>query len=159
MENILKVGALDEKIYGYNPFVRLIEEAEGLKKIDDLQDHSNHDIYQRAVKVLETYFAATDVDQNIAPNVDASGNVYQFGFNASNPMMMMGNNPMMMGNNNNAINNNNNMVNGNNVNNPNMMMMMMNNNNGGNNNSNGMAGNGNFIPNMFQGGFSYNFQN
>jgi len=92
LENILKVGEQDAKHGGgsRNQYADYIEEAEGLDKIEQLQVHQNIDIYEKAVKILETYFAAEEDDQNTAPNVDpnhqtftfsAPGNVPKEGFN------------------------------------------------------------------------------
>ena len=58
LENILKVGDQDMKDSGLqdNPFATLITEADGLTKIEELQDHKNQDIHEKAVKILECYF-------------------------------------------------------------------------------------------------------
>ncbi|CAN8269639.1 unnamed protein product [Cochlearia groenlandica] len=66
LEKILKVGEVcntrhDEGIYqcpqtNVNSHAQLIEEAEGLEKIESLQSHENNEIYQTAVKILETYW-------------------------------------------------------------------------------------------------------
>eukprot|EP00798_Chlamydomonas_sp_ICE-L_P008290 gene8290-1560_t len=81
-ENILKVGETLKKMpgsSGLNPFVQLIEDAEGLDKIESLQDHPNEDLYEKAVHMLETYFDVDDgEDQNLAPQMDSSGQ-YAFG--------------------------------------------------------------------------------
>lgn len=62
-----------------NPFADMIDEHEGLDKIEGLQNHENQDIYEKAVKVLETYFDVDEgLDENLAPGMDASGG-YQFG--------------------------------------------------------------------------------
>jgi len=80
LENILKVGEKDSKASnGVNQYANVIEEAEGLDKIEQLQNHQNNDIYEKAVKILETYFAAEEEDAAIAPNVDLTQNSYQFG--------------------------------------------------------------------------------
>jgi len=80
LENILKVGEKDSKAAnGVNQYANVIEEAEGLDKIEQLQNHQNNDIYEKAVKILETYFAAEEEDTAIAPNVDQTQNAYQFG--------------------------------------------------------------------------------
>jgi hypothetical protein len=62
LENILKVGDHEAKSNGtgVNQMATLIDEAEGLHKIEQLQHHENHDIYEKAVKVLETYFGVED---------------------------------------------------------------------------------------------------
>jgi len=79
LENILKVGERDSKSAGTtNSFATLIEEADGLDKIEALQNHQNNDIYEKAVKILETYFAAEEDDNTLAPAMDANQN-FQFG--------------------------------------------------------------------------------
>ena len=42
----------------------------GLDLLEDLQDHKNEQVYQRAVAILETFFQgeAADIDENVAPN-------------------------------------------------------------------------------------------
>jgi len=84
LENVLKVGDLDAKATGRNPFADAIEEAEGLDKIEQLQVHQNIDIYEKAVKILETYFAAQEEDQNVTPNVDPNQQTYSFGAPSTN---------------------------------------------------------------------------
>eukprot|EP01089_Gocevia_fonbrunei_P017599 TRINITY_DN5756_c0_g7_i1.p1 TRINITY_DN5756_c0_g7~~TRINITY_DN5756_c0_g7_i1.p1 ORF type:complete len:530 (-),score=151.92 TRINITY_DN5756_c0_g7_i1:122-1711(-) len=78
LENILKIGEHELKITGTNPYTDYIEEADGLDKIEQLQVHQNIDIYEKAVKILETYFAAQEEDQNITPNVDPNANTFTF---------------------------------------------------------------------------------
>jgi len=80
LENILKVGEQDAK-HGNsarNQYADYIEEAEGLDKIEQLQVHQNIDIYEKAVKLLETYFAAEEDDQNTAPTVDPNQQTFNF---------------------------------------------------------------------------------
>jgi len=80
LENILKVGEQDAKnSAGRNQFADLVEEAQGLDKIEQLQVHQNIDIYEKAVKILENYFAAQEEDQNVAPGVDPSQQTFSFG--------------------------------------------------------------------------------
>lgn len=63
LENILKVGEKDAKNTNtVNQFANFVEEAEGLDKIEALQSHQNNDIYEKAVKILENYFAAEEDD-------------------------------------------------------------------------------------------------
>uniref|UniRef100_A0A7S3RB89 Importin subunit alpha n=1 Tax=Dunaliella tertiolecta TaxID=3047 RepID=A0A7S3RB89_DUNTE len=82
LENILKVGDQLRKMpgsSGVNPYAQLIEDAEGLDKIEVLQDHPNEDLYEKAVHILETYFDIDEgEDQNLAPAVDSQG-TYAFG--------------------------------------------------------------------------------
>jgi len=78
LENILKVGEKDAKETGVNQFTARIEACHGLDKIELLQNHQNNEIYEKAVNILEMYFAAEE-DQNVAPNLNAATNSFQFG--------------------------------------------------------------------------------
>jgi importin subunit alpha-1 len=86
LENILKVGEKDSKsTNGINQFANFIEEAEGLDKIERLQTHENNDIYEKAIKILESYFAAEETDEGLAPSVDPGQQSYQFNVQAAVP--------------------------------------------------------------------------
>ncbi|XP_051127741.1 importin subunit alpha-1a-like [Andrographis paniculata] len=57
LENILKVGDVERGNTGeVNYFAQLVDEAEGLEKIEELQSHDNNDVYEKAVKILEAYW-------------------------------------------------------------------------------------------------------
>ncbi|GAB2294296.1 Inositol monophosphatase 1 [Dionaea muscipula] len=59
LENILKVGEAEKNLGNsgdMNYYTQLIDEAEGLEKIENLQSHDNNEIYEKAVKILETYW-------------------------------------------------------------------------------------------------------
>ncbi|KAK9215285.1 hypothetical protein WN944_007289 [Citrus x changshan-huyou] len=60
LENILKVreaeNDTDIDIGDVNQYAQLVEEAEGLEKIENLQSHDNNEIREKAVKILETYW-------------------------------------------------------------------------------------------------------
>ncbi|XP_024394329.1 importin subunit alpha-1 isoform X2 [Physcomitrium patens] len=80
LENILKVGEQDKDSgnnNGVNIYARYIDEAEGLEKIENLQTHDNNEIYEKAVKILETYWLEEDEDQNVAPGTE--GQNFAFG--------------------------------------------------------------------------------
>eukprot|EP00245_Coleochaete_scutata_P016703 TRINITY_DN7890_c0_g1_i1.p1 TRINITY_DN7890_c0_g1~~TRINITY_DN7890_c0_g1_i1.p1 ORF type:complete len:533 (+),score=135.50 TRINITY_DN7890_c0_g1_i1:184-1782(+) len=83
LENILKVGEAEKLLGqsgGVNRYAEFIDEAEGLDKIELLQQHTNNDIYEKAVKILETYYnLEEEEDQNLAPAMDASQSAYSFG--------------------------------------------------------------------------------
>ena len=83
LENILKVGQAEKELGGFgavNVYATAIDEAEGLDKIEDLQNHGNEDIYEKAVALLETYFDVEDGEvENLAPAVDAAAGTYAFG--------------------------------------------------------------------------------
>ncbi|KAJ4719368.1 Importin subunit alpha [Melia azedarach] len=82
LENILKVGEADKNLGnsgGVNLFAQLIDDAEGLEKIENLQSHDNTEIYEKAVKLLETYWL--DEEDETMPPGDASQPGFQFGDN------------------------------------------------------------------------------
>ena len=58
---------------------RIRDEAANLDKIESLQNHENQDIYDKAVKLLETYCGAeAEEDQALAPGASEQG-TYAFG--------------------------------------------------------------------------------
>ncbi|CAA0825482.1 Importin subunit alpha-1 [Striga hermonthica] len=81
LENILKVGEA-EKTQGntgdVNVFAQMIDDAEGLEKIENLQSHDNNEIYEKAVKILETYWLEED-DEQLVPSDDAQRSGFNFG--------------------------------------------------------------------------------
>lgn len=83
IENILKMG-LAAANGGPNPMAALVSECNGLSLIEDLQNHENVSLYEKAVKILVTYFAAEEEaeDHAIAPQVVQQGQQQQFGFGA-----------------------------------------------------------------------------
>lgn len=87
LENILKVGEADCKIDGsQNLMATYISEADGLNKIEDLQHHGNNDIYERCVKILETFYGVEDEEEmpSLAPGMD--GDQFTFGNGAGEGM-------------------------------------------------------------------------
>jgi len=67
LENILKVGEEDSKATNsHNVMATYISEAEGLGKIEDLQHHANNVIYERCVRILETFFGVEAEEEEIA---------------------------------------------------------------------------------------------
>jgi hypothetical protein len=86
LENILKVGDKDaHDTNGINRYTAFVEEADGLDKIENLQRHHNHDIYEKAVKILENYFAAEEEDAQLAPQMAVDQQVYSFGTQPAAP--------------------------------------------------------------------------
>ncbi|KAJ4905469.1 Importin subunit alpha-3 [Raphanus sativus] len=78
VENILVVGEAVKRsgLTGdENLFATLVEEAGGLEKIENLQSHDNEDIYQRSVKVLETFWTEDDGEETGDGNNDIRVNV------------------------------------------------------------------------------------
>jgi HEAT repeat protein len=60
--NILKVGKQKQQEAGLaeNPFSQAVEAADGLTRIEALQEDPNEDVYLKAVKLLENYFPIED---------------------------------------------------------------------------------------------------
>nr|GLL30606.1 hypothetical protein DM860_011857 [Ipomoea trifida] len=77
LQNILKIGEAEKDADGVNKFGQLIEEADGLDKLENLQSHDNHDIYDKAVKILEAYWL--DEDEEQLPSGDAPQSGFNFG--------------------------------------------------------------------------------
>ena len=71
LENILKVGQTDSAVSGQpNYMAQVIAECDGLTKIEGLQQHETESIYNKSVKILETYFGAEEEeDTSLAPQV------------------------------------------------------------------------------------------
>ncbi|GMI88870.1 importin alpha isoform 4 [Hibiscus trionum] len=81
LENILKVGEADKEMGmngGINVYAQMVDECDGLDKIENLQTHDNHEIYEKAVKILERYWAEEEDEEQ---NVQDGGNENQQGFN------------------------------------------------------------------------------
>ncbi|KAH0994966.1 hypothetical protein GBA52_018830 [Prunus armeniaca] len=88
LENILKVGEADKEMGmndGINLYAQLVDECEGLDKIENLQTHDNNEIYEKAVKILERYWAEEEEGQNIQVNGDGNQHDFTFGANQPNP--------------------------------------------------------------------------
>lgn len=92
LENILKVGEVEKNLGNtgeVNFYAQLIDDAEGLEKIENLQSHDNNEIYEKAVKILETYWLEEEeevVEDGAQPGFDFGGTNFQVppdGFNFS----------------------------------------------------------------------------
>ncbi|XP_010474848.1 PREDICTED: importin subunit alpha-6 [Camelina sativa] len=80
LENILKVGEADA--VEDNVYAQMIDEAGGLEKIENLQSHDNNDIYEKAVKILESFWAEDDEGETggaDAPQTYQQSSGFQFG--------------------------------------------------------------------------------
>jgi len=79
IENILKIGQQKQQENGLpeNPVVALVEQAEGLHRLEALQEDPNEDVYHKAVRLLETYFPLEDDDDRA--DIDQSGAAQQQG--------------------------------------------------------------------------------
>lgn len=87
LENILKVGEHDKAAGAtgdINVFAQMIDEAEGLEKIENLQSHDNNEIYEKAVKLLEAYWMEEE-DEAMATAGEAAPAVFDFGQGGNPP--------------------------------------------------------------------------
>ena len=81
---LLSAGDLLGSAKGNNPFLVPFDEAEGIDKLESLQEHHNEEIYQKAIALLEKYFGEDgDEDENLLPNVANGG----FAFGAAAPVV------------------------------------------------------------------------
>merc|ERR1719440_1245970 len=80
IENGLKAGEQEAQQAGsQNPYTTFVDEAEGLDKLEHLQNHNNEDVYKKAMHILETYFGLDDEEDEagIAPETTNEGFVFQ----------------------------------------------------------------------------------
>ena len=72
---ILKVG---ENLNNNQAYVVLVEEANGVESLEELQEHKNDEVYQKTIGIIEQFFAVEDEeDENLAPSHD--GEAFTFG--------------------------------------------------------------------------------
>lgn len=79
LENILKVGEVDKEMGlngGINLYAHMIDECDGLDNIESLQNHDNHEIYDKSVKILERYWTEEEEEASIQDN----GNSIEYHF-------------------------------------------------------------------------------
>jgi HEAT repeat protein len=75
LEAVLKTGEVEN-----NEYAAMIDEAEGLDKIEALQEHENVDIYEKAVHIIEAYFGEEEDEcENMAPATDVNAKTFAFG--------------------------------------------------------------------------------
>uniref|UniRef100_A0A7S1NAV0 Importin subunit alpha n=1 Tax=Eutreptiella gymnastica TaxID=73025 RepID=A0A7S1NAV0_9EUGL len=87
LENILRVGE-DDKIANnlpLNQVAQMVQTVGGLEKIESLQSHSNNEIYEHAVTILDQFFEVEDEDAAVAAHTDSSGQAFNFGAPPAGP--------------------------------------------------------------------------
>ena len=62
LENILKVGDNESKLMGsgYNEMAAMVAEHKGLEKLEELQNHSSEQLYEKAVSLIEKFFGVEE---------------------------------------------------------------------------------------------------
>lgn len=83
IENILKMGAKNFiNDTGDNMFAIQFELCGGVDKLEELQMHKNHQIYEKAVSLLESYYSTeaegTDNLMDVITQSQSSGQTFQF---------------------------------------------------------------------------------
>ena len=76
---MLKAGEQEApKHNGQNPYTAIVDEAEGLDKLEQLQNHHNEDVYKKAMNILETYFGLDEDedDGTLTPETTQAGFVF-----------------------------------------------------------------------------------
>lgn len=83
LENILKIGEADKESGNsvVNVYAEIIDECEGLDKLENLQSHDNNEIYEKAVKILERYWVEEEEEEH---NVQ-DGTNQDFNFHTRHP--------------------------------------------------------------------------
>ncbi|KAJ0979963.1 hypothetical protein J5N97_015437 [Dioscorea zingiberensis] len=82
LENILKVGEAEKelgKTAGANIYAQMIDDCEGLDKIENLQGHDNNDIYEKTIKILETYWVEDEEEERNGLGPSEEEQVFLFG--------------------------------------------------------------------------------
>jgi hypothetical protein len=78
IERILDVGERH-----HEEFAKLFDECNGIDNLESLQEHPSNAIYQKTVKIIETFFGEDEQDdENLAPGTTSSGT---FGFGIASP--------------------------------------------------------------------------
>eukprot|EP01017_Pseudomicrothorax_dubius_P038021 TRINITY_DN5643_c0_g2_i3.p1 TRINITY_DN5643_c0_g2~~TRINITY_DN5643_c0_g2_i3.p1 ORF type:complete len:249 (-),score=35.44 TRINITY_DN5643_c0_g2_i3:62-808(-) len=63
LENLLRTGkwiAEEQLSNKENPYIKYIEELDGLKALEELQKHESDEVYQKVYKIIETFFFKED---------------------------------------------------------------------------------------------------
>ncbi|KAN0018670.1 hypothetical protein ACTFIV_007479 [Dictyostelium citrinum] len=63
IENILVTGKKEAQVTGINPYKKIIEDADGLGKIYDLQHHMNKDTFEKVSRIISTYLEDEQEDE------------------------------------------------------------------------------------------------
>jgi hypothetical protein len=74
IENVLKAGMSNASVN----YPQLIDSADGIDKLEMLQEHESNDVYKKAVHIIEKYFSGEEeVSENVAPV--NNGGMFGFG--------------------------------------------------------------------------------
>jgi HEAT repeat protein len=62
-----------------------VSDCGGVDALENLQEHANTDVYEKAVELIEMYFGGEEEEllENVAPQVAANSNTFSFGMNSA----------------------------------------------------------------------------
>ncbi|KAF0717848.1 Aste57867_2048 [Aphanomyces stellatus] len=88
LENILKTGEMEAEASGtnVNKYANMVEDYDGVARIENLQYHEHTDIYNKALGLVERFFQGEDADDTTAVAVQDG----QFQFGAPGGMFSFG---------------------------------------------------------------------
>lgn len=82
LENILKVGERENKMVGaeYNEMAALVAELGGLQKLEELQNHSSEQLYEKSVSLIERFFGVEEeaVEGGVASQAPQPNGTFSF---------------------------------------------------------------------------------
>ncbi len=81
LDNILASGQQVAEEGGTNEYADILEESEGLEKLEALQNHKDTAVYDKALKMLEDYFGGQSDGEEDLLNQPSTQNSYMFGAN------------------------------------------------------------------------------
>lgn len=67
LDGIMNILSAAQKQGEGDKVAAVIEECEGLDKIENLQTHENEEVYQKALEIIDTFFTDGDDEENEAP--------------------------------------------------------------------------------------------
>merc|ERR1712000_402033 len=73
-------GTSDKFGSGKNAYADMIEDADGLDRIEELQEHPNEKVYEKAVDIIEKYFQEEDEGENFGGGFAPQAQNGQFAF-------------------------------------------------------------------------------
>ena len=82
MTKILGVGS---KLGEIEDYLRIVDEYEGVEKLEELQMSEDEEIYKKAMFIIETYMNGEEVEEEnneniLKPNIGDDGSAFNFGF-------------------------------------------------------------------------------
>eukprot|EP01093_Parvamoeba_rugata_P019473 TRINITY_DN879_c0_g1_i1.p3 TRINITY_DN879_c0_g1~~TRINITY_DN879_c0_g1_i1.p3 ORF type:complete len:140 (-),score=4.32 TRINITY_DN879_c0_g1_i1:41-460(-) len=89
IEVMLKVGETASQAHKFggaseNRVALQLEECGGLDTIEDLQNHSEEDIYKQSVRIIENYFGEDDAEENLEGLAPSNMQMQPFQFGQPN---------------------------------------------------------------------------